>query len=156
MNRKTLYIWLLIFAPVVGRANETQIDLMKMTLEELMNVEVITVSREEQRLDESPEPVSGRLLEDTRHPGAPTISAVPNPVSSARMAPIGVCKWPVVSRDSNGYFADESPISIDGWNAYTLPLFGMSCEVGFAFLNPGIKMLAVGMAAVDQTGLSRR
>ncbi len=97
-------------------------DLTELSLEELMEVEVTSVSRKKQMLSEAAAAVYVISQEDIRRSGATSIPEVLRLVPGLQVARINSNKWAVTSRGFNGLFANKLLVLIDGRSVYT-PLF---------------------------------
>ena len=114
--------WLLIALTAAAHAQEFSIDLAELSLEELMDVEVFTVSRKEGKLSESAAAVFVLTAEDVRQTGATSIPEALRMVPGMEVARIDASKWAVSSRGFNDVFANKLLVLIDGRSVYS-PLF---------------------------------
>lgn len=97
-------------------------NLTELSLEELMEVEVTSVSRKKQMLSEAAAAVYVISQEDIRRSGATSIPEALRLVPGIQVARINSNKWAVSSRGFNGLFANKLLVLIDGRSVYT-PLF---------------------------------
>lgn len=97
-------------------------DLTTLSLEELMQVEVVLVSRREQTLLEAPAAVFLVTGEDIRRSGATSVPEALRLVPGLQVARIDANKWAISVRGFNGQFANKLLVLIDGRSVYT-PLF---------------------------------
>jgi iron complex outermembrane receptor protein len=97
-------------------------DLTNLSLDELMNVEVTSVSKREQRLIEAPAAVHVITQEDIRRSGATCVPDLLRMVPGLQVAKISANKWAITSRGYNSEFANKLLVLIDGRSVYT-PLF---------------------------------
>ena len=105
------------------------LDLMALSIEELMGIEVTLVSRKEEKLFEAPAAVFALTREDIRRSGATNIPDVLRLVPGLVVAHIDANKWAISARGFNGRFAQRLLVQIDGRSVYT-PLFsGVFWEV---------------------------
>lgn len=102
--------------------NQRTSDLTNLSLDELMKVEVTSVSKREQRLFEAPAAVRVITQEDIRRSGATSIPELLRMVPGLQVAKISSNKWAITSRGSNSEFANKLLVLIDGRSVYT-PLF---------------------------------
>lgn len=98
-------------------------DLADLSLEELMSVEVTSVSKHEQHIMEAPAAIYVITPEDIRRSGATSIPELLRMVPGLQVAKINANKWAITSRGSNSEFSNKLLVLIDGRSVYT-PLFG--------------------------------
>jgi iron complex outermembrane recepter protein len=98
-------------------------DLTSLSLDELMNVEVTSVSKHEQRLIEAPAAIYVITHEDIRRSGQTSIAELLRMVPGLQVAKISGNKWAITSRGDNSEFSNKLLVLIDGRSVYT-PLFG--------------------------------
>ena len=94
----------------------------RLTLEELLNVEVSTVSRNEQRLAETPASVAVLTGEDLRRSGVNDLAEALRLVPGVQVARLTSHQWAVSVRGFNEVFANKLLVMVDGRSVYT-PLF---------------------------------
>jgi len=97
-------------------------DLTQLSIEELMQVEVITASKKAQAVRDVPASVYVITAEDIRRMGATSIPEVLRLVPGVHVAIVDANKWAVAVRGFNGRFSNKLLILIDGRSIYT-PLF---------------------------------
>ena len=97
-------------------------DLMTLSLEELMQQKVTSVSRKPQRLSQAAAAVFVITAEDIHRSGALTVADVLSMVPRRDLARIYANKWAISSRGFNNRFANKILMLIDGRTVYT-PLF---------------------------------
>ena len=97
-------------------------DLTQMDIEELLNIEVTSVSKKQQRLFESPAAIYVLTQEDICCSGATSIPELLRMVPGLHVAQIDANKWAISARGFNGLFANKMLVLIDGRSVYT-PLF---------------------------------
>jgi iron complex outermembrane receptor protein len=97
-------------------------DLTAISLEELMNIEITSVSKKEQRLSAAPAAVYVITQEDIRRSGATSIPEALRMVPGLQVARIDTNKWVVTARGFAGEFSNKLLVLIDGRSVYT-PLF---------------------------------
>ena len=122
--RRTL-VWLFTASLVVttaARASEPRGDLTELSLEQLMDIEVTSVSKKEERFFDAPSAVFVITQEDIRRLGATSIPEVLRIVPGLDVAQFDANKWAVSSRGFNKLFATKLLVLIDGRSVYT-PLF---------------------------------
>jgi len=99
-------------------------DLTELSLEELMNVEVVVTSaaRHEQNLSDTPAAIFVLSAEDIRRSGATSIPEALRLVPGVSVARLDSNRWAVTIRGFNGQFANKLLVLVDGRSVYT-PLF---------------------------------
>ena len=98
-------------------------DLASASLEDLMKVEVTSVSKQEQSLSRTPAAVFVITEEDIQQSGARNIPDLLRMVPGMDVAQINASTWAVSARGLSGEFSNELLVLIDGRNVYT-PTFG--------------------------------
>ena len=104
-------------------------DLTTLSLEELMNVEVTSVSRHAQPLSQTAAAAFVVSQEDIRRSGANSIPEVLRMVPGLHVARIDSQKYSVTSRGYSGRFADDLLVLIDGRTVYSPLVAGVFWEV---------------------------
>jgi len=99
-----------------------QPDLMDRSLEDLMNIQVTSVSKKEQKLSQAAAAVFVITQEDIRRSGASNIPDVLRMVPGVDVAQINANSWAISARGFNHQFSDKLLVLIDGRTVYT-PLF---------------------------------
>lgn len=99
------------------------VDLTKLSLEDLLNTEITSVSRKEQTLSRTAAAVYVISDEDIRRSGAKTIPDLLRMVPGLFVAQIDATTWAITARGFNGLFANKLLVLIDGRSVYT-PMFG--------------------------------
>lgn len=97
-------------------------ELIDLSLEELLNVEVTSVSRRSQSLSTAAAAAFVVTEQDIRRSGATTIPDVLRMVPGINVAQIDGNKWAVTARGFNGRFAGKLLVLMDGRTIYS-PLF---------------------------------
>ena len=97
-------------------------ELMDLSLEELLQIEVISASRKPQLLSTAPAAIFAITDEDIRRSGARTIPDVLRMVPGIQVAQVDSSSWAVTARGSNGVFANKLLVLVDGRTVYS-PMF---------------------------------
>ncbi len=97
-------------------------DLTEATLEQLMNIEVTSVSKKEQELSKAPAAIYVITQEDIRRSGLTSIPELLRMAPGVEVARISAHQWAITARGFNGRFANKMLVLIDGRSAYT-PMF---------------------------------
>jgi len=98
-------------------------DLTKSSLEDLMNIEVTSVSKKEEKLSRTAAAVFVITQEDIRQSGATNIPDVLRIAPGVDVAQINANKWAISIRGLNGLYSNELLVLVDGRTVYT-PTFG--------------------------------
>jgi iron complex outermembrane receptor protein len=97
-------------------------DLAKLSLEDLMNIEVTSVSKKEQNIGEAAAAIYVLTQQDLRRTGATSIPEALRFVPGLDVAQIDAHTWAISSRGFNGQFANKMLVLVDGRSVYT-PFF---------------------------------
>src|ERR1700746_1128465 len=106
----------------VSAQNQGVPDISRMSIEDLMNMEVTSVSKRTQRVADAAAAVFVITQEDIRGSGAASIPEALGMVPGLQVARIDENKWAIGSRGFNGRFDNKLLVLIDGRSVYT-PLF---------------------------------
>ncbi|MDJ0910665.1 MAG: TonB-dependent receptor [Woeseiaceae bacterium] len=98
-------------------------DLAYMSLEDLLGMEITTLSRKAEDLADAPAAVHVISQSDIQRSGARSIPDLLRMVPGMQVAQIDGSKWAVTARGTNGQFANKLLVLMDGRNLYT-PLAG--------------------------------
>lgn len=96
--------------------------LKQLSVEQLMNVEVTSVSRRPERLLEAPSAIQVITQEDIRRSGASSLPEALRLASNLQVAQIDSRQWAIGARGFNSTSANKLLVLIDGRTVYT-PLF---------------------------------
>jgi iron complex outermembrane receptor protein len=108
-----------------AQTNETpgaSADLKRLSLEELMNVEVTSVSRIAEPLWTSPSAIQVVTEDDIRRSGATSIPEALRLAPNLQVAQIDSRQWAITARGFNQTLANKLLVMVDGRSVYT-PLF---------------------------------
>jgi iron complex outermembrane receptor protein len=97
-------------------------DVTAMSMEDLMNMQVTSVSKRSQKLADAAAAVFVITQDDIRRSGATNIPEALRMVPGLQVARIDENKWAIASRGFNGRFDNKLLVLIDGRSVYT-PLF---------------------------------
>ncbi len=116
--------WVLIVgsAHTASAAVNHPADLTELTLEQLMNVEITSVSKKEERLWDSAAAVFVITGEDIRRAGVKSIPEALRLAPGLQVAQFGSNRWAISARGFNATFSNKLLVLIDGRSVYT-PLF---------------------------------
>ena len=102
-----------------ARADVQTVDLRLATLEELMNIEVTSASRREQRVDDVPAAVYVITRDEIRRSGLTSIPELLRLAPGVQVARINSNKWAVSVRGFNGrLYSNKLLVMIDGRSIY--------------------------------------
>ena len=113
---------LLVFALTATHAQNAEPDLTTLQIEDLMNVDVTSASRKEQKLSEVPAAVFVITKEDIQRSGATNIPDLLRMVPGLEVAQINPSTWAISARGFNGQYSNKLLVLIDGRTVYT-PIF---------------------------------
>ena len=97
-------------------------DVTTLSMEDLMNMQVTSVSKRTQKVADAAAAVFVITQEDIRRSGATSIPEALRLVPGLEVARIDENKWAIASRGFNGRFDNKLLVLIDGRSVYT-PLF---------------------------------
>ncbi|HEX7961874.1 MAG TPA: TonB-dependent receptor [Terriglobales bacterium] len=97
-------------------------DVTQMSMEDLMNVQVTSVSKRQQKLANAAAAIFVITQDDIRRSGATSIPEALRMVPGIQVARLDENKWAIASRGFNGRFDNKLLVLIDGRSVYT-PLF---------------------------------
>jgi iron complex outermembrane receptor protein len=98
-------------------------ELKQMTVEQLMNVEVTSVSKQPQKLLRAPASIQVITSEEIRRSGATTLPEALRLADNLQVAQVNAHDWAISARGFNTNLADKLLVLIDGRAVYT-PLYG--------------------------------
>lgn len=108
--------------PAAEPPSDPDVDLTELSLEELMDVQVTSVSKRAEPISAAAAAVFVITQEDLRRSGATSIPEALRMVPGVQVARIDASKWAISARGFNGRFANKLLVLIDGRSVYT-PLF---------------------------------
>jgi iron complex outermembrane receptor protein len=121
--RACLVLAVLVTTALPAWPQEKTTDLTNQSIEDLMNVEVTSVSKTEEKLSKTASAVFVISQEDIRRSGATNIADLLRMVPGMDVAQINANAWAVSARGFNGRFSNELMVLVDGRSIYT-PTFG--------------------------------
>ncbi|MBB1440751.1 TonB-dependent receptor plug domain-containing protein, partial [Shewanella sp. SG41-4] len=117
---------LLLASTTAAATDSNSLDL---SLQELMNVEVTSVSKQKQSLSNSPAAIYVITSESIRRSGATSIPQALRDVPGLHVAQIDSQKWAVSSRGFNGRYNNKLLVMMDGRTLYSPEFSGVYWEV---------------------------
>jgi iron complex outermembrane receptor protein len=122
LTRALLVTALTTLFVMIASAQNNQVDVTTMSVEDLMNMQVTSVSKRTQKVADAAAAVYVITQEDIRRSGATNIPEALRLAPGIQVARIDENKWAISSRGFNGRFADKLLVLMDGRSVYT-PLF---------------------------------
>src|SRR6185312_1782266 len=95
------------------------VDLTGATLEDLMNIQVTSVSMKEQSLSKAASSVYVITQDDIRHSGATDVPDLLRMVPGTEVARINENTWAISIRGHNGRYSGQVLVLIDGRSVYS-------------------------------------
>lgn len=105
-----------------SRAGGQTVDLTALAIEDLLEIEVTSASRHEQKLSQAASAVYVITREDIRRSGVTTIPDALRMAPGVHVAQLGASQWSVSVRGFGGRFADKLLVMVDGRSVYN-PVF---------------------------------
>jgi iron complex outermembrane recepter protein len=127
--KKTLCALCIVSTASTTWAQKSETDLSTKSLEELMNIEVTSVSKKEEKLFQTAAAVYVITQEEIRRSGMTSIPDLLRMVPGLNVARIDGTKWAISARGFNGRFADKLLVLIDGRSIYSPETSGVWWEV---------------------------
>src|SRR5580704_17638492 len=118
-----LFLFSLCFTIPLFSQQQTGKNLAQASLEDLLNIQVTSVSKKEQKLSQTPAAVFVITQEDIHRSGALNIPDLLRMVPGLDVAQINANTWAISARGFNLEFANKLLVLVDGRAVYT-PLFG--------------------------------
>src|SRR6266478_2324658 len=116
------FLSVLLAGSTVAQNSRNVPDVTAMSMEDLMNLQVTSVSKRTQKVADAAAAIFVITQEDIRRSGATSIPEALRLVPGLEVARIDQNKWAIGSRGFNGRFDNKLLVLIDGRSVYT-PLF---------------------------------
>jgi iron complex outermembrane receptor protein len=107
-----------IASPTNGFAQNLVPNLSQVSIEDLLNIEITSASRKEQRASDVAAAVFVITHDDIRRSGMTTIPDLLRQVPGVQVAQINANKWAVSVRGFNGLYANKLLVLVDGRSVY--------------------------------------
>jgi iron complex outermembrane recepter protein len=122
--RKLIGLALLLsgFVTLAARAQEKQTDLTTLNIEDLMNIDVTSASKKEQKLSQVAAAIFVITKEDIHRSGITNLPDLLRMAPGMDVAQVTASAWAVSARGFNGQYAPTLLVLIDGRSVYT-PVF---------------------------------
>ncbi len=114
-----LVLLLVQLVPISSWAEDHPVDLTELSLEDLFNIEVTSVSKKPEKLSDAAAAVFVISQEDLRRSGVTSVADALRMVPGLQVASIDANKWAISSRGFNGRFANKMLVLVDGQSMYT-------------------------------------
>lgn len=124
-----------LFCAVPASGQQTDDDLTRLSLEQLMDIKITSVSKKPQRVSQSAAAVHVITSEDIRRSGATSIPELLRNVPGLNVGQIDANKWAISARGFNGLFSNKLLVLIDGRSVYTPMFSGVFWDVQDTFLD---------------------
>src|SRR6266513_2613581 len=116
------FLAVVVAATTVAQTSRSVPDVTAMSMEDLMNMKVTSVSKRTQKVADAAAAIFVITQEDIRRSGATSIPEALRMAPGLQVARIDENKWAIGSRGFNGRFDNKLLVLIDGRSVYT-PLF---------------------------------
>jgi len=123
ISRGCVSLLFTLFLTVPAWPQQKPVDLTDRSMEDLMNIEVTSVSKEDQKMSQVAAAIFVIGQEDIRRSGATNIPDLLRMVPGLDVAQINANTWAISSRGFSTQFADKMLVLIDGRAVYS-PLIG--------------------------------
>ncbi len=114
---------LMVLPMLAAQAQNAPPDLTALKIEDLMNVDVTSAAKKEQKLSQVPGALFVITTEDIRRSGATNIPDLLRMVPGLEVAQINPSTWAISARGFNGQYSNKLLVLIDGRTVYYTHLF---------------------------------
>ncbi|HEX5423176.1 MAG TPA: TonB-dependent receptor [Candidatus Acidoferrales bacterium] len=114
---------------VQAAAQDHQVDLTKESMQDLLNIEITSVSKREQRLSQTASAVFVLTQQDIQRSGATNIPDLLRMVPGLDVAQVNANTWAITARGFNSRFSNELLVLLDGRSLYTPTFDGVFWDV---------------------------
>jgi iron complex outermembrane receptor protein len=114
-----LRVWPVVPFVAICEGQKAIHNLSEASLKDLMNIEVTTVSKKQQKLSKSPAAVYVLTAEDIRCSGMTNIPDLLRMVPGLQVARIEGASWAVSARGFNSQYGNKMLVLVDGRSVYT-------------------------------------
>jgi iron complex outermembrane recepter protein len=129
MTRVALFLLVFVSLTRFAWAQKSKPALDDASLDTLMNLEVTSVSKKEEKLSQSAAAIFVITQEDIRRSGATSIPEVLRIVPGLDVAQVDANNWAISSRGFNDRFANKMLVMIDGRTVYSMLFCGTFWDV---------------------------
>ncbi len=131
------FLWILPWFILTGTpswSDNSPRDLTDLSLEDLLQVSVTSVSKKEEKLSDAPAAVFVITQEDIRRSGVTNIPDALRMVPGVEVARIDANKWAISARGFNSRFANKLLVLMDGRTLYSTLFSGVWWDVQDTFI----------------------
>lgn len=129
LKRGCVVLLIALSLSISARAQNPPEDLSKLSVEDLMNVEVTSVSKKEQKVSQTAAAIFVITQQDIRRSGANNIPDLLRMVPGVNVAQINSNIWAISVRGFNGEFSNKLLVMIDGRTVYQPTFSGVFWDV---------------------------
>ncbi len=129
LSRTVLGLAVAALMTIPAWPQQTPSDLANKSIEDLMNIEVTSASRREEKISQTAAAIYVITQEDIRRSGMTSIPELLRMVPGLDVAHIDASKWAISARGFNGRYADKLLVLIDGRSLYSSARAGVFWEV---------------------------
>jgi len=128
--RKLLFVYVFCFSVLIAKAQDVNIKKLKsLSMEELMNVEVTSVSKRKEKIIETASAIQVITSEDIRQSGVTSVAEALRLVPNLQVAQVNSSQWAISARGFNNVLANKLLVLIDGRVVYTPMYAGVFWDV---------------------------
>ena len=142
MNKQYFLFGIFLLFPLLNFVNATEQDFTEIGFDELMQMEITSVSKMNEKLSEAAAAVYVVTADEIRRTGATSIPEALRLVPGVDVAQIDPNKWSVSIRGFTGLFANKLLVLIDGRSVYAPTFSGVYWEY-FDYLMKDIDRIEV-------------
>lgn len=131
MNRRQAFIGFLVWGGIFAYSSlayAEDFDPTTLSIEQLMNSKVSTVTRTEQKFSDAAAAVYVITQDDIQRSGATNIPGILRMVPGVQVAQISANEWAITARGFNGRFANKLLVLLDGRTVYSPTFAGVRWE----------------------------
>jgi iron complex outermembrane recepter protein len=114
---------------VVAASSEDSSDLLNLSLQQLSDIEVTSVSKRSEKASQAAAAIYVITQEDIRRSGMQNVPELLRMVPGLQVARAGAQNWAITSRGFNGQFANKLLVLIDGRTVYSPVFAGVFWDV---------------------------
>jgi iron complex outermembrane recepter protein len=129
LKRAALALLIALSLAIPARAQNPPEDLSKLSVEDLMNVEVTSVSKKEQKVSQTASAIFVITQDDIHHSGANNIPDLLRMVPGVNVAQSSSHIWEISIRGFNGEFSNKLLVMVDGRSVYLPGFTGVFWDV---------------------------
>jgi iron complex outermembrane recepter protein len=111
--------------PAIAQDQRSNIDFANQSIEQLMNVDVTSVSRKQQKLSKVAAAIYVITQEEIARSGATTIPDVLRMAPGVQVAQVDANRWAISARGFNDIYSNKLLVLVDGRTVYSPSLSGM-------------------------------